>query len=270
MLSDPVSTAQFYKDGFFGYGEKGDFQYWSLAHFIPLILLAVGIFLVIFYREKLRNWKHERAFRFVLAAILILLEMSYYWRILYVGMQGDPNLPTLLTKLPLQVCGWSCILTSFMLMSENRHLYSICFFMVLTCGLIPLFYPSVIPVTGPSYYRYYQFWGEHMLPVIGVIYMTFVKQMSVKISDIWKPIAVLAVLAAFAIPANDMVPGGANFLYLSNDPAKMGSGIARLLPESMWLRLLIYAGIVLALFLLVYLINYLIRKGLKKRAERKA
>ena len=29
---------QFFKDGFFGYAEKGNFKYYSIAHFVPLTL----------------------------------------------------------------------------------------------------------------------------------------------------------------------------------------------------------------------------------------
>jgi hypothetical protein len=30
---------KFFKDGFFGYGEPGDFTYFSLAHFVPILVL---------------------------------------------------------------------------------------------------------------------------------------------------------------------------------------------------------------------------------------
>ena len=33
MLLSDVTFAEFYKDGFFGYGEKGDFQTFSFFHF---------------------------------------------------------------------------------------------------------------------------------------------------------------------------------------------------------------------------------------------
>ena len=56
--------------GFFGYGEKGDFKYFSFAHFIPLILLGVTIFLLWKFRHKLRNSKFEGKFRFILAFII--------------------------------------------------------------------------------------------------------------------------------------------------------------------------------------------------------
>ena len=77
--------ARFFSEGFFGYGEKGDFKYWSLAHFVPLLVFALGIYLIFRYREKIRDWKHEGDLRFAMAVAMIICEMSYYWRLVYVG-----------------------------------------------------------------------------------------------------------------------------------------------------------------------------------------
>ena len=82
--------AQFFKDGFFGYTEKGDFKYYSIAHFVPLILMIAAICLVWRYRDRLRNWKHEENLRFWLAFVMLLAEMSYFWRL--VGVPSlEPN-----------------------------------------------------------------------------------------------------------------------------------------------------------------------------------
>ena len=76
---------RFYNSGFFGFGEKGNFKYWSLAHFIPIILLIAAIVLIYRYRAWLREWKHEENFRFIFAFVMLMVEMSYFWRLLYVG-----------------------------------------------------------------------------------------------------------------------------------------------------------------------------------------
>ena len=72
---------KFNSSGFFGYGAEGDFTYWSLAHFAPIIITILGILLVYRFRNKILNWKHEETFRFFLAGILIFCEAFYYWRI---------------------------------------------------------------------------------------------------------------------------------------------------------------------------------------------
>ena len=143
----------FFKEGFFGYGEKGDFQYYSIEHFIPLIFMAACIFLLYRYRDALREWKHEENFRFIFAFVMLLAEMSYFWRLLYVG-SSNPEEQTLLDKLPLQVCEWTCITAIFMITKKSRALYQICFYVCLTVGIFPLLTPTVITTTGPTYYRY--------------------------------------------------------------------------------------------------------------------
>ena len=116
---------QFFKDGFFGYAEKGNFKYYSIAHFVPLILMVLAICLIWRYRDRLREWKHEENFRFWLAFIMLLAEMSYFWRLLYVG-SSDPMEQTLLDKLPLQVCEWTCIMAIFMITKKSKLLYQPC------------------------------------------------------------------------------------------------------------------------------------------------
>ena len=55
ILLEAVSHAEFYKDGFFGYGEKGDFTYFSFWHFLPIILLIGGIILTYFLKDKIKS-----------------------------------------------------------------------------------------------------------------------------------------------------------------------------------------------------------------------
>ena len=62
----PEVWSEFFCDGFFGYGEKGDFQYFSFWHFLPILILITGIILTYIFREKIANSKHEKAFRFIL------------------------------------------------------------------------------------------------------------------------------------------------------------------------------------------------------------
>lgn len=67
---------KFFSEGFFGYAEKGNFKYYSLAHFIPIILLALAIYLTHRYRDKLKNWKHEENLRFIFAFVMLLAAMA--------------------------------------------------------------------------------------------------------------------------------------------------------------------------------------------------
>lgn len=252
-------TYTFESAGFFGYGEKGDFKYWSFAHFAPLILLAVGIFLIIWYRKKIANMKKEGTLRFVIGFIMLMSEMTYFWRLIYVG-------GTYVTKLPLQFCQWSGILCAFLIMSKNKTLYDICYFMVLTGGLFPLVMPAVITTTGPAYFRYYQFWCEHCIPILIIMYMTFVHGYRPHWKSMLWSVGFVALLAAFAIWANATIPG-AHYLYLSG--TQPGASILDILPASMWLRLPIFGAILAVMYILAYM-PFFIPDMIKKRKAKKA
>ncbi len=247
---------EFYSAGFFGYGEKGDFQYGSIWHLLPIVLLIAGVFFTCRYAAQIRSWKHEESFRFLLAFGILLVEMSYFWRLLYVGSASTEE-HNLMDKLPLQVCEWSAILSVFMLMKKSRSLYDICFYICFTLGVVPMITPAVISTTGPRYYRYYQFWMEHILPFYAVMYMTAVHGFVSERKKAYKPLLLLVILAVFAIPAN-LAYENANYLYLAANTD--GASVANLLPANMWLRAGIYLCAVLLLFFLLSLLLPWLRK----------
>ena len=226
-VSDEKEVAtyvKFYSDGFFGYGEKGNFKYWSFAHFTPIVLFAIAIYLIYHYRDALRNWKHEENFRFIFAAAMLFVEMSYFWRLLYVGSSEPGEVVDLLDKLPLQVCEWTCILAVFMMMKKSRAIYPICFYVCFTIGIFPLLTPSVITTTGPAYYRYYQYWLEHILPPLAVFYMTFVHGFRPTKKGIISAVGFMATLMVLALICNANIPG-ANYLYLADGTTDGGGSI---------------------------------------------
>ena len=253
---------EYHKEGFFGYSETPIFKYFSFAHLLPLFLLGIGIFLVYRYRETLRNWKYEDAFRSIVGALLIFNECSYYWRLLYVGNSQDGT--QMMTFLPLQVCEWTAYIAAFMLLKKNKHFYDIAFYITLTLGLIPLFTPAVLTRVGMGHFRYYSFWIEHILPMLGVFYMTFVHGFRPDFRKVYKPFAMLSVLAVFAIFANLNIPD-ANYMYLA--AGTPGDSLANVLPSNIWVRLVVCFGIVCVLFALVSL-PQIIREIKQKRAQK--
>ncbi len=260
---------QFFKDGFFGYGEKGDFTYYSPAHWVPLFVLAAAVFLIYRYRDRLRAWRQEENFRFWLAFVMLLAEMSYFWRLLYVG-SSDPAEQNLLDKLPLQVCEWTCIFAVFMITKKSKLLYQVCFYVCLTAGLFPLMTPSVITTTGPTYYRYYQFWLEHILPIVAVFYLTFVHGFRPKLHGIAWATGFMAVLAAFALICNSNIEG-ANYLYLAKGTSDGGGSLMDVLMKiapGVGERLALLTAVVLALFFAAYGVSVGVQKLAAHRAHK--
>ena len=68
---------------FFGKGDVEEFRYFSLAHLIPILILGVILFLIIKYRDQLAKSPREEKNRIIMSVIMIVAEMSYFWRLLH-------------------------------------------------------------------------------------------------------------------------------------------------------------------------------------------
>lgn len=256
-MPEVVRQADFFKEGFFGYGEKGDFSYWSFAHFAPIILFAIAVYLTFRFREKLKSWKHEENFRFFLGAAMLFVEISYFWRLLYVG-PGSGDDTNMMDKLPLQVCEWTCILAAFMVMKKSKKIYPICFFVCLTIGIFPILTPSVITETGPAYWRYYQYFLEHLLPPFAVLYMTFVHGFRPTKMGIIPATCFMGVLTTLAMICNATFPG-VNYLYLAKGTADGGGSIMDPIRDmvggSTVALLILLSALVVGMFFFAYFVH---------------
>lgn len=90
---------RFYSEGFWGYGQEGVFQPDGIWRLIPVLLLFLAVFVTRKKHGVLQSRKHERRFRFILSFVMLMAEMGYYRRLLYVGDKYGSFL--LLTRLPI-------------------------------------------------------------------------------------------------------------------------------------------------------------------------
>lgn len=257
---------------FFGAADpNGDYEFklWSLAHFLP-ILFGIGVVFLIFkFRDKIAACKREGAIRTALSLTLIICEMSYYWR-----LAGVPELnANPYEHLPITICGWVIVFSSLLVLNKSQTLYDICYFWVFAGTIFALITPTVINFTGPTRFRYYQFWAEHLLGYFAIFYMTFVHKMRPNIKSIFKAYATLAVLGGVAIFANltldsfaptDYVHDAANYLFMAKSEAQ--SPLLEMLPSNYVVRIITMAAIVATLFIVSYLPWYFIDRK-KKKAE---
>ena len=231
------------------------FGFW---HFLPIGLLIIAIILTAIKQESVRCWKQETRFRYLLSFVMLMVEMSYFWRLLYVGNESGGN--SLMTKLPMQLCQWGLICCVYMIISLNDTLFGINYFITFFGAGIAIFSPIVISRTGPTYYRYYQFWLEHLLPIYATYYAMAIHKKRPKYRHLWLSYAGMLVMTIPASIAN-LKFTEANYLYLKLDIPFM--------PDNYALRIIIYSIITLAAFHLLWGLHYGIEHLIKKSANKK-
>ena len=243
---------------FLGEGTTEEFANFTLAHFLP-ILISVGLILLIrHFRGALRRSKHEEKLRYLLAFMLIISEMSYYWRLVAIPSLG----PNPVDHLPITVCGWAVVFCSYMVIGKSQTLFDISYFWLFAGSIFALITPTVITYTGPSRFRYYQFWLEHTLGYVAIFYMIFVHGMRPTIKSAAKSYVALIILALVAYWANALIGPGANYLFMAK-PEDTPS-ILDILPPNHALRIVIMAAAVTALYAVAYLPWYLKDHKVKK------
>ena len=236
---------------FFGVGTEVEFTNFSLAHFVPILLTILTIFLIYKNQDKIRDSKYEEKIRYFLAFALIISEMSYYWRLI-----AMPELnPNAIDHLPITVCGWIAIFCSYMLIGKNQTLFDISYFWLFAGSIFALITPTVITYTGPTRFRFYQFWVEHTFTFISIFYMIFIHKMRPNIKSMIKAYVGLFVLAVIAYSANQMLGPGANYLFMAKPEST--PSILDILPPNFALRLIIMASVITILFGVAYLPWYM-------------
>ena len=231
---------------FFGAGSEQEFALFTLAHILPIVWMVAMILLMYRFREPIRKWKHEGYLRYILAFGLICAEMSYYWRLVAIPALG----PNPVEHLPIGVCTWALIFCSYMVIGKSQTLFDIAYFWLLSGSVFALLTPTPLTYTGPTRFRYYQFWAAHTLPFISVFYMIFIHGMRPNRKSILKAYIALLVLAVIAFWANTMIPG-ANYLFLAKPEA--APSVLDILPPNFFLRTFIIAAVITALFGVAYL-----------------
>ena len=153
-----------------------------------------------------------------------------------------------------------------MVIGKTQSLFDICYFWLLSGSVFALLTHTVITYTGPTRFRYYQFWVEHTFGYIAVFYMIFVHKMRPTIKSMIKAYAALLTLAGVAFFANRLIGPGANYLFMAR-PEDTPS-VLDILPPNFLLRLAVMAAVVTAMFFVAYLPWYL--KDRKAAKQEKA
>ena len=230
---------------FFSWGSEPEFALFTPAHFAPILFMLAMVFLTRKFKNRLRESKFEVNIRYIMAFLLIISDMAYYWRVAgHPGLTPDPA-----QHLPISVCGWAAIFCSYMLIGKSQTLFDISYFWILSGSVFALLTPTPLTYTGPTRFRYYQFWAAHTLVYIAVFYMIFVHGMRPNVKSMFKSYAALVTMAVIAYNVNQMIPG-ANYLYMARPES--APSVLDILPPHFGLRITIMVGVITLMYGLAY------------------
>lgn len=254
-----MEAIKYFLKYFLGEGDQVEFTHFSLTHLMVVLVAAAIIFLIFRYKNKLRDWKHESFIRHTIALIMIISEMAYYWRLVAIPSLG----PNPVDNLPIAVCGWVAILGSYMMVGKSQTLFDLIYFWAFSGSLFAVLTPTVLTYAGPTRFRFYQFWTEHLIGYIGIFYMIFVHGMRPTPRSAVKSYIGLIIMAVIAYFTNRLLPG-ANYLFMARPEAT--KSVLDILPPNFVLRLLVMASVITLMYFLAYLPWLLLDKKKAKEA----
>ncbi|WP_373230000.1 TIGR02206 family membrane protein [Cohnella sp.] len=184
------------------------FVIFSLAHGIGIAMAVLFIILIISFRRKLRNPAANRRMRFGMIAILAGCEIS-----LQVWYAVTDNFG--LHSFPFQLCSIMMWLSAAVLLTRNRKLCDITFFLGIMGAMQALLTPN-LDATFPEY-RYFHFFIAHGAIIGASVFLTVVDGYRPQVTSVFKAIGWLHILAIPAAIANTIT--GSNFMFLARKPA---------------------------------------------------
>jgi hypothetical integral membrane protein (TIGR02206 family) len=144
------------------------FRLFSLSHLIVLSVLVL-VNLSIIYLWPNASPQARRAFRYALAALLILNEMAWH---LWIWTTGNW---TVQTMLPLHLCSLFVFISAIMLITKSYRLYEFAYFLGIGGATQALLTPS-LGIYGFPHFRFFQIFIAHGSIVTAAIYMTVIEQ----------------------------------------------------------------------------------------------
>jgi hypothetical integral membrane protein (TIGR02206 family) len=216
------------------------FQLFGVGHIIALSLIVLFCLSFLHLRNTLREGQKKR-FRWTLAIILLVNELAWHVWAAYWGIWN------IQTMLPLHMCSVVVWLTICMLLTNNRSLYEISYFLGIGGALQALLTPDITGYGFP-HFRAFNTFLAHGLLVSVPIYMTLVEGFrptlaSFKRVFLWTNIYIIPVfLLNLAI--------GSNYLFIAYKP-KFPTLLNLLAPWPWYILELEAVGFLI--FLLLYL-----------------
>ena len=193
---------------------EGTFTIFGLSHLLAIIVVFFSVFLVIYYKDTLKQKKYYNRFRYLFVIITVGQELSLN---IYRIIMGEWMIST---SLPLQLCGMAMLITSYILIKESKKVFLWTFFIMMIGATMAVLTPAVENNLGFPHYRYWQFFLGHGMILVNFAFMLFVMEYykDVKYTHLAYNLVTVLALALFTYIVN-VITGG-NYMYTMGKPGE--------------------------------------------------
>ncbi|MGB8955976.1 MAG: TIGR02206 family membrane protein [Tumebacillaceae bacterium] len=218
----------------------GSFVLFSFGHNVSMLVTVLAVLFVRHFRRELRETRAGNAFRYGLAALLLLSEASLDTWLAWTGQY------TLDYALPLQLCSISLFLSVIMLLTKNYTVFEFTYLAGMGGALQAIITPD-LGSYGYPHFRTWEFFIAHGAIVVACFYMIFVERYRPTFASLWRAFLLLNGTAVL-VGLIDWLTGG-NYMFLAHKP--YNPSLLDLLGPWPW-YLLVLEGIAVVMFLILY------------------
>ncbi|MCM3616573.1 TIGR02206 family membrane protein [Sutcliffiella horikoshii] len=225
----------------------------SASHIVSLcVTIALLFFLFLFRNESWMKMNGRWLIVLGLAGSEIWLNYWYFttgmWDIRY--------------TLPFQLCSISLYLCVWMLLTRQKLVFEVVYFLGVGGALQALLTPELF--YDFPHFRFLHFFIAHISIIMAVFYMLWIEKFQVKFKSVWKAFAALNVIAFIVYFVNKLT--GGNYMFLAEKPTN--ASLIDFLGPYPW-YILTLEFVVLFIFLLLYA-PFFFQEKMKSRKKRRS
>ncbi len=180
------------------------FQLFSTSHIVAIIIVVVTWVAFIVIMKQVKNNKAQNIVKYFIAFLPLFFELSYT---LWNALTGQFSLAE---TLPFHLCAIFNILIVFIVLTENRLLLEIAYFIGVGGALQAILTPNM-PQDFP-HFVFIQLFAVHGLMILAVLYMILVKGIIPRLKSIPKVFIIVNIYILLVYGIN-LITGG-NYMFL--------------------------------------------------------